>query len=96
MTLTDDIPSIEAIFTAYIIRANWGSHGKGVPHEFLLLQVERPGSKTLWRSIDKRPHRDVTAAEFASPTLQWADTVRMLYHFMATDPTNGVFSSRTW
>jgi len=76
MALTDLASYIETGSTARIVLLRWCKDLKGVPHEFLLLEVEikTPGRRTLWLRLDRRSHRDATTSQLISSNSASADT----------------------
>ena len=65
-------------FIAEITLLIWCKDRKGIPHEFLLLRVEKPGEKIFWVRIDRRVHRDASATQVISSTSPSNDTVSLL------------------
>jgi hypothetical protein len=80
MALTDLASYIEATPNARVMLLKWCKDLKGVPHEFLLLNVElqSPDRKTLWLRLDRRSHREATTSQLISGTSASADTVSTL------------------
>ncbi|KAF9517369.1 hypothetical protein BS47DRAFT_525442 [Hydnum rufescens UP504] len=78
MALKDLASYINGSPNAYIVLLNWCKDLKGVPHEFLLLNVELqgPGSnrRALWLRLDRRSHRDATTSQLISSTSASGDT----------------------
>jgi len=76
MALTHLVSYIEAIPNAHVILLKWCKDLKGVPHEFLLLNVELqgPDRRALWLRLDRRSHRDATASQLISGTSASEDT----------------------
>ncbi|KAF9510353.1 hypothetical protein BS47DRAFT_1384022 [Hydnum rufescens UP504] len=76
MALNDLASYIGESPNAHVILLKWCKDLKGVPHEFLLLNVElqSPDRRTLWLRLDRRSHRDTTASQLISSTSASADT----------------------
>ncbi|KAF9503117.1 hypothetical protein BS47DRAFT_1402734 [Hydnum rufescens UP504] len=76
MALTDLASYIDGSPTAHIILLKWCKDLKGVPHEFLLFNVELQSAdrRTLWLRLDRRSHRDATTSQLVSSTSASADS----------------------
>ncbi|KAF9517364.1 hypothetical protein BS47DRAFT_525612 [Hydnum rufescens UP504] len=76
MALTDLASYIDTSPNAHIIMLKWCKDLTGVPHEFLLLNVELHSHdrRTLWLRLDRRSHRNATTSQFLSSTSASADT----------------------
>ncbi|KAF9517365.1 hypothetical protein BS47DRAFT_525314 [Hydnum rufescens UP504] len=76
MALTDLTSYIDASPNAHIILLKWCKDSKGVPHEFLLLNIKLHSHdrRTLWLRLDRRSHRDATTSQLISSTSASDDT----------------------
>jgi hypothetical protein len=53
----------------------WCKDRNGVMHEFLLLEVERPGDRGIWLRLDRRPHKNARGSKLISSPALSDDTV---------------------
>ncbi|KAF9517360.1 hypothetical protein BS47DRAFT_525708 [Hydnum rufescens UP504] len=81
MALTDLASYIDASPNAHITLLKWCRDSKGVPHQFLVLNVELltpdSGRRALWLRLDRRSHRDATPSQLLSSTSASADTATL-------------------
>jgi hypothetical protein len=78
LVLIGYIKSTPAAPSIHLKSLLWCKGRKGIRHEFMVVEIERPQSN-MWLRLDRRVHQDSALIELVSSTAAPADSVRMLF-----------------
>ena len=76
--ISDLCTYIERTPTAHINTLKWCKDRTGVPHEFLVLQIESLRNKKIWLRIERRPQRSAPFVRLLSSSAPSDDSVSTL------------------